>query len=59
MMESLSEAQALKPLRAGGFAKSFLNRQNTFIRRSMLEVRCSMFISFFLIKLVAETYLDA
>ena len=29
------------------FAKSFRNRQNTFIRRSMLEVRCSMLISFF------------
>jgi len=24
------------------FAKSFGNRQNTFIRRSMLEVRCSL-----------------
>ena len=34
-------------------AKSFLNRQNTFIRRSMLDVRCSMFISFFSIKLAA------
>jgi hypothetical protein len=28
------------------FAKSILNRQNTFIRRSMLNVRCSTFISF-------------
>ena len=33
MMESLREI--------------FLNRQNTFIRRSMLDVRCSMFISFY------------
>jgi len=29
------------------FAKSFRNRQNTLIRRSMLDVRCSTFISFF------------
>ena len=28
-------------------ALSFYNRQNTFIRRSMLDVRCSTFISFF------------
>ena len=74
LLMSLSEAQALQPLRArfqpvsfiglqagfrlvepkslqlgerGGFAHSFLNRQNTFIRRSMLDVRCSTFTSFF------------
>jgi hypothetical protein len=36
-------------MRKDGFAKLnlFLNRQNTFIRRSMLDVRCSTFISFF------------
>jgi hypothetical protein len=33
----------------GGFASLslFKNGQNSFIRRSMLDVRCSMFISFF------------
>jgi hypothetical protein len=32
-----AEAQALQSLRAGGFAQSFLNRQNTFIRRSSVS----------------------
>jgi hypothetical protein len=31
MMESLSKTQALKPLRAGGFAKSFLKRTDYII----------------------------
>jgi hypothetical protein len=39
-----AEAQALQPLRAGGFALLFykLNRQN-----SLFDVRCSTFTSFF------------
>jgi hypothetical protein len=41
---SLSEAQALQPLRAGGFALFFLTNKIEKIPYSMLDVRCSMFI---------------